>query len=236
MTKSELLKEIRKYRCADLSDAMDALGLVDKGTMHELMRPIRPGIEFKGFAHTVKLVPKRDKVVACETVQQWCDELQAECENIYQFVDTVTKENAKDMVICIDMAGVRGGVWGSEIALTMMERGIEGAIIDGGCRDSYEANVEKAPVFCTRRTFTHAYGRVEWGAVDVPVVCAGVTVRPGDIICADDDGVLVIPIEVAEDVIKFARNQLEEDIKVRTQHYKNLGMLEDETLLRLKKG
>jgi regulator of RNase E activity RraA len=234
MTKTELLNEIRKYRCADLSDAMDALGLVDKGTMDESMRPIRSGIEFKGFAHTVKLVPKRDKVVTCESVEQWRDELQKGCENIYQFVDTVTTENAKDMVICIDMAGVRGGVWGSEIALTMMERGIEGTIVDGGCRDSYEANMEMAPVFCTKRTFTHAYGRVEWGAVNVPIVCAGVTVCPGDIICADDDGVLVIPLEVAESVIKYARNQLEEDIKVRTQHYKNLGMPEDETLLRLK--
>ena len=234
MTKTELLNEIRKYRCADLSDAMDALGLVDKGTMDESMRPIRSGIEFKGFAHTVKLVPKRDKVVTCESVEQWRDELQKGCENIYQFVDTVTTENAKDMVICIDMAGVRDDVWGSEIALTMMERGIEGTIVDGGCRDSYEANMEMAPVFCTKRTFTHAYGRVEWGAVNVPIVCAGVTVCPGDIICADDDGVLVIPLEVAESVIKFARNQLEEDIKVRTQHYKNRGMPEDETLLRLK--
>lgn len=234
MTKTELIKEIRKYRCADLSDAMDALGLVDKGTMAETMRPIRAGIEFKGFAHTVQLVPKREKVVACTSVQQWRDELLKGCENIYQFVDTVTNENAKDMVICIDMASVRGGVWGSEIALTMMERGIEGAIIDGGCRDSYEANIENAPVFCTKRTFTHAYGRVEWGSVNKPIVCAGVTVRPGDIICADDDGVLVIPIEVAEDVIQFAKNQLEDDIKVRTQHYKNLGMEPDETLERLK--
>ena len=52
-------------------------------------------------------------------------------------------------------------------------------------------------------------------------------------ICADDDGVLVIPIEVAEDVIKFAKNQLEEDIKVRSQHYENLGFSPDATLERL---
>ena len=42
MTDAELIKEIRKYRCADLSDGMDAIGLVDKGTMNETMRPIRP--------------------------------------------------------------------------------------------------------------------------------------------------------------------------------------------------
>ena len=172
MMREELITEIRKYRCSDLSDGMDALGLVDRGTMAETMRPIRPGI--------------------------------------------------------------RGGVWGSEIAMTMMEKGIEGAVIDGGCRDSYEANLENAPVFCTRRTFTHAYGRVEIGAIGVPVECAGVTVRPGDIICADDDGVLVIPIEYAEDVIQYARTQLEDDIVVRTKHYENLGYEPDATLERLK--
>ena len=56
MTDKELIQEIRKYRCSDLSDGMDAIGLVDKGTMNENMRPIRPGIEFKGFAYTVRCV------------------------------------------------------------------------------------------------------------------------------------------------------------------------------------
>lgn len=233
MTREELIREIRKYRCSDLSDAMDALGLVDRGTMDERMRPIRPGIEFKGYAHTVKLLPKQGGVKKCSTVEEWREELGKGCNNIYNFVDTVTQENAKDMVICIDMAGIRGGVWGSEIAMTMMEKGIEGVVIDGGCRDSYEANLENAPVFCTRRTFTHAYGRVERGAVGEPISCAGVTVKSGDIICADDDGVLVIPYEVAEDVIMFARMQLEDDIAVRTKHYENLGYEHDATLDRL---
>lgn len=233
MTKKELITEIRKYRCSDLSDAMDALGMVDVGTMDEKMRPLRPGIEFKGFAHTVKLMPIRHAVVKCETVEQWREELQKGCEDIYNFNDSVTKENAEDMVLCIDMGGIRGGVWGSEIAMTMMEKGVSGVVVDGGCRDSYETNLEKAPVFCTRRTFTHAYGRVQRGEIGVPINCAGVNVRPGDIICADDDGVLVIPIEVAEDVIKFAKNQLEEDIKVRSKHYENLGYAHDATLDRL---
>lgn len=234
MTRQEIINEIRKYRCADLSDAMDAIDLVDRGTMDEKMRPIRAGIEFKGYAHTVKLLPKQDGVKHCDSVEEWREELSKGCNNIYNFVDTVTKENAKDMVICIDMSGIRGGVWGSEIAMTMMEKGIEGAVIDGGCRDSYEANLENAPVFCTRRTFTHAYGRVQRGTIGEAIECAGVTVKEGDIICADDDGVLVIPFERAEEVIKFARMQLEDDIEVRSKHYENLGYAPDETLSRLK--
>lgn len=234
MTDTELIKELRKYRCADLCDGMDAIGLVDKGTMNEAMRPLRDGIEFKGFAYTIKLLPKSDAVKVCKTPEEWREELGKECNKIYNFVGEITPERAKDTVIVVDMEGVRGGLWGSEIAMTMMERGIEGVVLDGGCRDSYETNLEKAPVFCTKRTFTHAYGRVEPGALNIPVNCAGVTVKLGDIVCADDDGVLVIPRERAEEVIMFAKMQLEDDIAVRTEHYDNLGFEHDETLNRMK--
>ena len=234
MTDTELIKELRKYRCADLCDGMDAIGLVDKGTMNEAMRPLRDGIEFKGFAYTIKLLPKSDAVKVCKTPEERREELGKECNKIYNFVGEITSERAKDTVIVVDMEGVRGGLWGSEIAMTMMERGIEGVVLDGGCRDSYETNLEKAPVFCTKRTFTHAYGRVEPGALNIPVNCAGVTVKPGDIVCADDDGVLVIPRERAEEVIMFAKMQLEDDIAVRTEHYDNLGFEHDETLNRMK--
>lgn len=234
MTDTELIKELRKYRCADLCDGMDAIGLVDKGTMNEAMRPLRDVIEFKGFAYTIKLLPKSDTVKVCKTPEEWREELGKECNKIYNFVGEITPERAKDTVIVVDMEGVRGGLWGSEIAMTMMERGIEGVVLDGGCRDSYETNLEKAPVFCTKRTFTHAYGRVEPGALNIPVNCAGVTVKPGDIVCADDDGVLVIPRERAEEVIMFAKMQLEDDIAVRTEHYDNLGFEHDETLNRMK--
>jgi len=234
MTKTELINELRKYRCADLSDAMDALGLVNVGSMNPNMRPLRPGIEFKGFAYTVKLLPKQTPNKQCKTVEEYKEELTRECEDIYSFVNEITEENAKDMVVVVDMEGVVGGLWGSEIAMNMMIRGIEGVVIDGGCRDSYETNLEQAKVFCTQRTYNHVYGRVRSGATNIPVHCAGVTVKPGDIICADDDGVLVIPFEVAEDVIKFARMQLEEDIATRSSHYKKLGYEPDATLERLK--
>lgn len=234
MTNAELIKELKKYRCADLSDGMDAIGLVNKGSMNPNMRPIRPGMEFKGFAYTVKLLPKQGGVKICRTVEEWREELGKGCNDIYSFMSGITPETAKDMVVVIDMDGIAGGVWGSEIAMNTMIRGISGAVIDGGCRDSYETNIEMANVFCTQRTFNHSYGRVQSGGVNIPVNCAGVTVNPGDVICADDDGVLVIPRDRAEEVIMFAKMQLEDDIKTRTSHYEKLGYSPDDTLKRNK--
>ena len=72
-------------------------------------------------------------------------------------------------------------------------------------------HAEREKVNCTRRTYTHAYARVIIGGANVPVDCAGVLIKPGDIVCADDDGVLVIPVERAKDVVRFARMQLEDD-------------------------
>jgi regulator of RNase E activity RraA len=68
------------------------------------------------------------------------------------------------------------------------------------------------------------------GGVNVPVECAGVTVRPGDVVCGDDDGVLVIPRERAEEVLKFAQAVLKGDQRDRAGLYKALGYEPDETL------
>lgn len=236
MNDEQLLNEIKKCRLADLSDGMDALGLVDKGTMNEKMRPLRPGIEFYGYAYPIKVWPKRESVKACTSLEEWRDELGKGCHDIYNWIDNITPETGKDKVIVIDMNGVRGGIWGSEIAMNVALRGMVGAVIDGGCRDSFEINQQQSPVFSTTRTFTHSYGRVEKGEYAETINCAGVTVNAGDIICADDDGVLVIPRERAEEVLRFARMQIEDDIKTRSSHYDKLGLQVDQTLERLKEA
>ncbi len=68
-----------------------------------------------------------------------------------------------------------------------------GIVVDGSIRDTYEANLEGIKGFCTRRTFTHPYHRIKLSGVNIPIQCDGVQVNPGDVVTADDDGVLVIP-------------------------------------------
>ncbi|GHV53743.1 4-carboxy-4-hydroxy-2-oxoadipate aldolase/oxaloacetate decarboxylase [Spirochaetia bacterium] len=233
MNDKELIKLVRKCRLADLGDGMDALGLVNMGTMRDNMRPLRPGISFAGFAYTVKLVPAKRDVKVCKDIQEYYAELDKWCSDTYTFNGGLTPESCPDMVVVVDMGGYPGGLWGSEIGAASMIKGVAGVVLDGACRDSEESNIEGVKVFCTRRTFNHVYGRLENAGVNVPIECAGVSVKPRDIVCADDDGVLVIPYERAEDVLKFAIPIMEDDQKKRADHYKKLGLKPDASLDRM---
>ncbi|WP_077624684.1 RraA family protein [Sediminibacillus massiliensis] len=233
MSRQEVLENIRKCRVADLSDGMDALGLVNKGSMSTEMRPIRPGISFAGYAWTVRLVPAEESFEPCSTVEEYFDQNGKFCSDAYSFMKELKSSDVKDHVLVIDMGGYPGGVLGSENMMNFKIRGMVGAVVDGGCRDSYECNLQQVNAFSTKRTFHHVSGRMKGDGVQVPVNCAGVTVTPGDYVVADDDGVLVIPQDKAEEVLKFAFAILERDQNTRTSHYEALGMEPDNTLNRL---
>ena len=224
----ELLNRIRACRPADLSDAMDAVGLVGTGSMSPEMRPIRPGIKFAGFAYTVKYVPAKRRVKECRTSEEYHKELGAWGSEVYAF--TKGLQEADNIVCVVDMQGMPVGLWGSLIGMEMMHKGLEGVVLDGTCRDSYECNVEKVKAFCTKRSYNHPYGRIELDGVNVPIKCAGVKVSPMDIVVADDDGVLVIPRRKAEIVAEIAEDVLRRDQKNRAGWYRKLGLQPDDTL------
>lgn len=230
MNDPELLERVRALRLADLSDGMDAIGLVGTGSMSSEMRPIRAGMRIAGFAYTVKVVPAQHRAEACRTIEEYNDALGKWCADTYAFMGGLADGKGKDKVVVIDTGGYPGGIWGSENGMATMKNGVVGAVIDDGCRDSYECNLEKVNVWCTKRTFNHVYGRIINGGVNVPVQCAGVTVKPDDIVCADDDGVLVIPRQRAEHVVAFAEAVLNQDQQARARHYTDLGYEYDETL------
>ncbi|WP_165972431.1 RraA family protein [Paenibacillus piri] len=233
LTDQELIEKIRKVRLADLSDGMDALGLVNVGSMSTDMRPLRPGIAFAGFAYTVKLIKSQEPVIPSSSVEEYFKKNGEWCREVYTFDRIMKNDDITDKVLVIDMDGYPGGVLGSDNMLAYKFRGMAGAVVDGGCRDSFECNLEEVNVFSTRRTFHHVSFRLAHGGVNIPVQCAGVTVHPGDVICADDDGVLVIPRNRAEEVLEFAIAILQADQKARTAKYEALGMQPDYTLNRL---
>jgi len=133
--------------------------------------------------------------------------------------------------VVMDMSGQAAGVCGSHNGIRWTyNEGLSGIVLDGSIRDTYEANLEGIKAFCTRRTFNHPYHRIELADVNIPIQCGGVRVEPGDIITADDDGVLVIPREYIARVLYLAEIILDRDQQARAKSYRDAGLNPDETL------
>ena len=115
-------------------------------------------------------------------------------------------ESPAGSVIVIAIDGVANvAVWGGMMTAGAAVNGLAGAILDGGLRDVAEIRRDyDFPVFSRSVSPASTVGRYKTVAADVPVVCGGVTVHPGDLIVADPEGVVVVPREHAEAVLEMA--------------------------------
>jgi regulator of RNase E activity RraA len=114
--------------------------------------------------------------------------------------------------------------------MSLQAAGVAGIVTEGYCRDTDEVILQRSPVACAGIGRTIIPGRVEVVDVETPISCGGAMVRPGDIVGCDWDGCLVVPIEVAEDVLHFAARIAIEDKKSRRRLYEKLGKPMDETV------
>jgi regulator of RNase E activity RraA len=111
-----------------------------------------------------------------------------------------------------------------------MNAGAVGVVTNGGARDTDELIKQKCPVYARFISRGFMPGRVEFDAVNTPVNCGGARVRPGDMIVADGDGVVVVPVEQAEAVAKIARGILDSDKRGRRKLYEKRGLPPDSTV------
>ena len=122
------------------------------------------------------------------------------------------------------------GFWGSANALNVVADGAVGIVTDGYCRDTAELTLQRTPICSRRRGRTIIPGRIETVEVQTRVACGGVQVRPGDIVGCDDDGVVVVPLEIASEVAVHARAILLADMRARRRLYERLRMPLDATV------
>ena len=133
--------------------------------------------------------------------------------------------------LVIDAHGVGDiGFIGSNNALGWMNAGAVGVVTNAGCRDTDEIIKEGIPVYSERIARGIRPGRLEWDAEQVPVSCGGVYVHPGDVIVADGDGVIVVPLKHAETVAAIAREIANGDKAGRKAKYEAAGLDLDDTL------
>ena len=224
---SETLEVFRKVRTSDVSDALDSMGHQERHVMDSWMRPLSFGIRFAGIAHTAEY----------DVIDEPLEPMSYEEFDRRQYEpgdDGLWHEagawGAPDEVLVVDAKGSAAGILGSANTLGGRRKGVVGYVIDGACRDSYECIIQKTPAFCTVRSPQHPMGRIAPVSDGRPITCAGVRVEPGDVVIADDDGVVVVPRELADEVARRAALIQAKDRPGRRADYEALALPLDETV------
>jgi 4-hydroxy-4-methyl-2-oxoglutarate aldolase len=195
--KTVVVRNIRRTE-PDLVKRLGALGVATAheaygrfGLMKPYLRPVWSGAEASGTAVTVLAQPGDNWMIHVAVEQ---------CQPGDILVVGCTTDNTD-------------GMFGDLLATSLMARGVKGLVIDAGVRDARALREMGFPVW-SKAISAKGTVKATLGAVNVPVVCAGINVRPGDAVVADDDGVVVIARKDAADVVaKGEKRVADEDGK-----------------------
>jgi 4-hydroxy-4-methyl-2-oxoglutarate aldolase len=232
----EILALYDGLRVADVSDGMDVAGLRDVGLVDRRIQAFWKDIEafdhqFRGIAITARYMPHQEVVPNPMPQEefsawegQWYTELSAE-----PFVEHIRPGT----VVVIDASGNGDtGSIGSYNSLDWVARGAVGIVTTGSARDTDEIIKQRIPLYMDplQRGRGIRPGRNIIESVNEPVELGGVLVRPGDVVVADGDGVIVVPRAHAVAVAEAARRVLDADMAGRRALYERLGRPLDHTV------
>lgn len=180
------IQALQHLHSAELSDALDALNI--EGVLLGI-KPLSLGHKLIGLAYTVKYKPY--------------DTRPEHFKGAGNYIDNVPK----DSVIVIDNEGSETcTTWGDILTQVALSKGIRGTVIHGACRDINIIHELNYPVFTRAVTMRSGKNRVYKAFEQIDIMIGEVKVKPGDIIFADDCGVLVIPKEHLQIIVEKAKN------------------------------
>ena len=174
---AEVVARLARLPVANVSDALNK-----HGVLHHELRPLAPGMRACGPALTCGSVDLTVKIFALRLAQP-------------------------GDVFVLAAGGVNEyACFGELSAHNLIQRGAAGAVVDGAVRDLLGIREAGLPVFAravTPRNYHYPFG-LPYGSVNRPVVCAGIPVEPGDVVVAGEDGIVIVPREIAAEVAEAA--------------------------------